>query len=125
PADEYARVQKIMSRKGSRDDFSDSDFAMLRRCGFGKWIRAQAVRWSQGDRSFQTAARAVWERSPKARDSGEVTELAARWGEMDTASRQRLLDIIGAVEGKSRNLTDGERDAVISFAGEDYYANRP
>jgi hypothetical protein len=124
--DELKQVQKIMGRKGaSRDFFSDGDLATLRRHGFGTWVRAQAVRWSQDDPAFKTVVESIWERSPGVRESGELTELAVKWGEKDRGARMELLRIIQAVEAKSRELTPGERDTVIAFAGEDYLADRP
>ena len=125
-ADELAQVQKIMSRgSGSRDDYSDSDLATLRRHGFGKWVRAQAIRWSAGDPAFETAVGSVWKRSGRGHDDGDLTELAVRWGEMNRSTRMKILDIIDAVEHKTRELTSSERDAISSFAGDDYLANRP
>ena len=108
-----------MSRKNqARDSFTENELDTLRRHGFGKWLRAKAISWSHDDPSFHTAAGAVWNSSSRARDDGELTELAAKWGEMDRAGRLSLLQIIQAVENKSRELTSSEREAVINFAGD-------
>src|SRR5262249_38981231 len=118
--------EKLLARKnGGRDAYSDTDLDTLRRLGFGKWLRAQAVRWSQDDPAFKTTSEAVWGRSPNVRDDGLLTDLAARWGEMDRASRLRIFQLIKAVEARSRELSDDERDALVGFTGADYYANRP
>lgn len=125
-ADELAQVQKIMSRNGSsRDDYSESELATLRRHGFGKWVRAQAIRWSHSDPTFETVVAAVWERSPQAREDRDLTELAVKWGEKSRSARQRLLSIIQSMEGNSRELTADERNEVIAFAGEEFLARRP
>lgn len=123
-ADELTQIQRIMSRGGSRDDYSDSEFELLRRNGLTSWIRAKAIKWSQNDPAFNTAAEAVWTRSPKMKSDSELTELAVRWGEMDRAARMQMLQIIHAVESKSRELTDGEREAVTRFAGDEYLTHR-
>jgi hypothetical protein len=124
-ADELTAVQRIMSRGGSRDDYSDSELAMLRRNGFGKWVRAQAIRWSHEDATFEAVGAAVWGRSPRARDENEMVELAVRWGERDRKTRTKLFHLIQIVENRTRELTGDERDAVNAFAGEEYLANRP
>src|SRR5262245_31303654 len=105
--EEYGRVEKLLARKnGGREAYSESDLDTLRRLGFGKWLRAQAVRWSQDDPAFKTTSEAVWGRSPNVRDEGLLTDLAARWGEMDRATRLRMFQLIKAVEAKSRELSD-------------------
>lgn len=123
-ADELPQVQRLISRGGSRDDYSDSELALLRRHGLGSWIRAKAVQWSKDDPAFNTAAESVWARSSKAKSDSGLTELAVRWGEMDRAGRLQILQIIHAVETKTRELTASERDVVTRFAGDEYLANR-
>lgn len=123
-ASRLAEVKKVMSRNGgSRDDYADADLAMLRSRGFDMWVRAREIRWSYEDPSFKPAARLVWNRAPRVRKDGELAELAVRWSEMNRSARTRMLDIIDAVEHKTRQLTASERDAINSFAGNDYLAN--
>ena len=125
-ADELTQVKAIMSRNPrSRDDVSDGELDTLRRLGFGKWVRAHAIRWSQEDPAFKTVSTAIWDLSPQSRSDGELTELAAKWGEKNQSSRQELLELIMAVEGKGRDLSAGERAKVVAFAGEEYVANHP
>jgi hypothetical protein len=124
-ADELAQVKKIISRNArSRDDFSDGELDTLRRRGFGNWVDAQAIRWSQEDPAFKTVSTAVWARSPRVRSDGELTGLAVKWGEKDRSSRLALLGLFQAVENKSRDLTAAERATLAAFAGEEYAANR-
>jgi hypothetical protein len=119
-ADELTQVRRIMARGGSRDAYSESELAMLRRHGFGKWVRAQAVRWSHEDSAFESVVSSIWGRSSRARSESDMTELAVRWGEQDRSSRNQLLQLIQIVENKTRELTDDERSTIISFAGEEY-----
>jgi hypothetical protein len=125
-ADELTQVQRIMSRAGgSRDSFTEGELAMLRRHGFGNWVRAQAVRWSHEDSTFETVVSSIWGRSSRTRSESDMTELAIRWGEQDRNSRNQLFRLIKIVEDKSRNLTDDERNKVIAFAGEEYLSGSP
>lgn len=124
-ADELAQINKILARKGSsRDSYNESDFDLLRRHGFGKWLRAQSIGWSQSDPVFKKVGESVWERSPQARDSGDLSELAARWGELDKMTRTKIYQAIQALETKARELTGDERDAVSSFAGPEFLTSR-
>jgi hypothetical protein len=124
-ASELAEVKKVMSRSGgSRDDYGDSDLAMLRRRGFDTWVRAREIRWSYEDPSFKPAARTIWNRSPRVRKDGELIELAVRWSEKNRSARSRIIVIIEAIEHETRELTSGERDAINSFAGDEYFSNR-
>jgi hypothetical protein len=118
-ADELSQVRKIMARGGGRDAYTESELAMLRRHGFGKWVRAQAVRWSHEDSAFESIVSSIWGRS-SARSESDMTELAVRWGEKDRSSRNQLLNLIHIVENKTRELTADERNTVIAFAGEEY-----
>ena len=42
-ADELTQVQRIMSRGGSRDDYSDSELATMRRNGLTSWLRGKQL----------------------------------------------------------------------------------
>jgi hypothetical protein len=124
-ADELSQVRSIMARGGSsRDAYSESELAILRRHGFGKWVRAQAVRWSHEDSAFESVVNSIWGRSSRSLSENDMTELAVRWGERDRGSRNYLLNLIYIVENKTRALTADERSEVIAFAGEDYLADR-
>ena len=103
-------MKKILSRKGrSRDDYSDGDLAMLRRHGFDKWVRAVRSAGRMKTRRSNPRRSVVWKRAPHVREDGELTELAVRWSEMNRSGRTRILDMIDAVEQKTRELTTGER----------------
>ena len=58
------------------------------------------------------------------KNEDELTELAVRWGHAMDPARRQMLQIIHAVESSSRELTEGEREAVKNFAGEEYLSNR-
>ncbi len=125
-AEELTQVNKILARRGgSRDAYNESDFAILRKHGFGNWLRAQTVSWSQSDPVFQKVGESVWERSSRTRETGDLTDLAAKWGELDKMTRTKIFQAIQALEGKSRELTGDERVIVTNFAGEDFLSNRP
>jgi hypothetical protein len=119
-ADELSQVRKIMARGGGRDAYTESELALLRRHGFGKWVRAQAVRWSHEDSAFESVVSSIWGKSSRTRSESDMTELAVRWGERDRTSRNQLLNLIYIVENKTRALTAEERNTVIAFAGEEY-----
>jgi hypothetical protein len=119
-ADELTWVKSIMARGArSRDSYSDSELASMREFGFGKWVDAQAIRWSQEDPAFETVSSAVYGRS-----SRDLRGLAVSWGEKGRSARQELLRLIQVVESNARELTGGERATVAEFAGEEYLANR-
>ena len=123
---DLATIEQIIAKKAASNGlFNDDEIAILRRHGLTRTIHARAARWAQDDPGFKTASGAVWGRSPQVRESGELTELAARWGEMSRMARLEMLQIIHAVESKSRDLSDKERAALTGFAGEDYLARRP
>jgi hypothetical protein len=120
-----AEIDKILGRNArSREAYTDSELAFLRRHGLGTWIRAQAINWSHSDPAFTKVGEAVWNRSAQAREGETLLDLAAKWGEMSRSARLELYQAIQAVEDKSRELTGEERAAVVAFAGEEYLANR-
>ena len=124
--EELTWVKQIMARTArSRDDYTDDEISTLRRLGFGSWVEAQSIRWSQEDPTFKSVSSAVWSRSPRARDNGDLTGLAVRWGESNRSTRQELLALIRTVENNGRQLTDSERAKLTAFAGAEYLANRP
>lgn len=124
-ADELAQVNNILSRKGnSRDAYSESDFALLRRHGFSKWLKAQSIGWSQSDPVFQKVGESVWAHSNGSREGSDLSDLAAKWGELDKMTRTKIFQAIQALEKHTRELTSDEREVVASFAGEGFLGNR-
>lgn len=124
--DEQEVVDRIRNRKDdTRSGFTAGELELMRERGFRKWLLGNTLCWALADPGFKTAAEWVWERSPGVRSRTALVALAAKWGERDESFNLALMAAMRAVETNGRELTKGERDIVVEFAGEEYYVNRP
>lgn len=123
-AEELISARFIMNMPGGREKFGANDFVFMRKCGFTRWVWAKTISWAHADPVFKDVAESIWKRSPQTRTVGELAKLAMQWGSLDGYSQQGVRQLVAAVEG-GITLPIRERDIVIDFAGEDYYANRP
>ena len=124
-AEELDAVERILRRKTTgRDEYTAGDLALLRKHGLGDWVRSSAVKWAAEDKRFATVGKRVWDRSPKLQTPAGLFELAARWGELDTNSRNAVVQAMDRFE-QGGNVTSEERDLLREILGTEYFTNAP
>lgn len=94
----------------------------MREHGMAKWVWWRAVERSLDDPNFLRLAGRVWDKSHKMRDPDEIFDMAVKWGEMNRVEQSGLSSAFGRVE-RGEGCTKGERDQLIYFAGEEWFAN--
>lgn len=126
--DERRKVEDVLEKGDrakwkSRDAMTAGELGLLADHGLGELVRGRALAWAFADERFAPVAKSVWERNPDRRTAAEVLRLAEKWGRLDSVTRAGLAAAMGRVE-KGERFNAAERDAVLDFAGEQYFVGK-